>query len=147
MRVSAKAIIIRDGALLALRCARAGRDNAFYILPGGGQEAGESLHDALRRECLEEIGTDVVPGPLLHVRDYLHVSPEEPDKSKQQVEVMFAAELANGAEPRVGHTPDSYQEGVAWLPLDHLAEFELYPRALAKALAEGDGTVYLGAVE
>ena len=54
VRVSAKAIIIRKGKLLLLRA----RDRAgiYYLLPGGGQNNGETLHEALVREFLEEPG-------------------------------------------------------------------------------------------
>jgi len=34
----------------------------YYKLPGGGVEEGESMQEALKRECLEEIGCDVNVG-------------------------------------------------------------------------------------
>jgi 8-oxo-dGTP diphosphatase len=57
VRLSVKAIIIREGHLLVLKC----RDElgAWYVLPGGGQQVGETLDQALRRECLEELGCEV----------------------------------------------------------------------------------------
>ena len=57
IRTAARALIILEGKLLAIKM----RDQSgvFYILPGGGQNHGETLRQGLQRECLEEIGTDV----------------------------------------------------------------------------------------
>jgi len=147
MRVSAKAIIIRDGHLLALACRRDGE--RFYILPGGGQEPGESVHDTLKRECREELGVSVVPGPLLFVRDYMGaLGAEEPDKTRQQLELMFACELDGTSEAGGGAVPDDYQEGLAWLPTDRLEDYALYPLTLRALLARGGAVpdIYLGPV-
>src|SRR5437879_2738782 len=67
VRTAAKAIVVRDDHLLAIKCQ--GRAGLFYILPGGGQEPGEDLVVCLQRECLEEIGVGVEVGPLRYVRE------------------------------------------------------------------------------
>lgn len=41
--MSAKAVIVEDGRLLALRLE--GRDGDYYILPGGGHDVGETLEE------------------------------------------------------------------------------------------------------
>ena len=69
IRNSVKAIIIRDGKLL---CNKNKDDRGvFYCVPGGGQEYQENLHDAVVRECYEEIGARIEVGELLFVRDYI----------------------------------------------------------------------------
>ena len=147
MRISVKAVIVQDGKLLTLQC-RDAEGSVFYVLPGGGQEAGESLHDALRRECLEEIGVPVSPGELLYVRDYMDEVQGQPDKTVQQVEIMFAATLEEGCAPAAGHHPDDFQEEVAWLPLGRLEETVFYPLTLRGRLCgAGGNSVYLGVAE
>lgn len=53
IRNSAKAIVIKDGKLLAIKISD-GREE-WYILPGGGQESEELLPQAVEREVAEEI--------------------------------------------------------------------------------------------
>ena len=75
MRNSIKAIIIRDEQSLVTRATDDLGD--YYLLPGGGQEPGESMTEALQRECLEKIGTKVVVHDLRVVRDYIGKNHEE----------------------------------------------------------------------
>ena len=87
VRISAKAIVVRHGCVLLVRNHDA--EGEWYCLPGGGQAHGETLADALQRECLEEIGCHVVVGRLLFVRDYIAVHHEfvEQDSGAHQVEI------------------------------------------------------------
>lgn len=54
-RTSVRAIVLRGRELPLLHSPR----DADYKFPGGGVEPGESEHDALRREVLEECGARV----------------------------------------------------------------------------------------
>ncbi len=147
IRNSAKAVIARDGALLCIR--KEDRDGVYHILPGGGQERGESLHDALRRECLEEIAVDVEIGELRFVRDYIGRNHDfaDVDAETHAMELMFLCSLPDGAEPASGAIPDVGQLDIAWVPLPDLVTARVYPIELARALAAGswdDIPVYLG---
>ena len=113
IRNSIKAIIIRDHQLLAIK--KEDENGFYYILPGGGQEKDETFHVALKRECLEEIGVDILIGELRYIREYLgknhgfaHV-----DYDAHQVEFMFLCHLADGEEPRSGTSPDEGQVAVS----------------------------------
>lgn len=70
IRNSAKALIIRDGMMLASKI----NDNGdiFYIMPGGGQDEEELLPEAVKRECTEEMGILVEPKSLVFVIEGLH---------------------------------------------------------------------------
>lgn len=63
IRNSAKAIVVKEGKLLTIKMHENG--GTYYILPGGGQEHGENLHQALERECKEELGAEVEIRELL----------------------------------------------------------------------------------
>ncbi|MBZ0148444.1 MAG: NUDIX hydrolase [Pseudorhodoplanes sp.] len=58
--LAVSAAIIRDNRVLIVRRAKPPSEG-FYTLPGGGVEAGESLHDAITREVMEETGIAIEP--------------------------------------------------------------------------------------
>ena len=146
VRLSVKAIIIRQGRLLVLKCRD--HEGVWYALPGGGQQVGETVIEALRRECLEELGCQVRIGPLRFIRDYISKNHEfaATDPDAHQVELMFECELES--EPSLATQPDTMQEGFAWLEVSRLEGFRLYPRVLKKELrsTEKNGVLYLGDV-
>jgi ADP-ribose pyrophosphatase YjhB (NUDIX family) len=61
--VAVSAAIVRDGRVLIARRARAPA-NGIYTLPGGVVEVGETLHEAVRREIMEETGLTIEPVAL-----------------------------------------------------------------------------------
>ena len=69
-------VVVRSGSAVALlRRAHTGFMDGFYALPGGHQHQGESVSDAARRECLEELGIEVgtlTPGCVLPYRSGRH---------------------------------------------------------------------------
>ena len=149
VRNSAKAVIIHNERLLAIK--NRDPEGDWYILPGGGQNHGETLHDALRRECREEIDAEVTIGPLLLIREYIGKNHEfaAEDSYLHQVEFMFQCQIDPRYSPVTGHIPDAYQTGVSWLPLSALDRYRLYPSVLRSVLKKGEaisGPVYLGDV-
>ena len=66
IRNCARAVIVRDGAILLL-CKQSPSYGTRYALPGGAQEEYETLQAALVRECHEEIGTTVTVCDLIHL--------------------------------------------------------------------------------
>lgn len=150
VRNSAKAIIIENDRLLTTR----NRDlfGDFFLLPGGGQKHGETLSQAVKRECLEETGATIKVGKLILVREYLSANHQfaEFDPTIHQVEFMFLCKLEK--PPQNHHTSelDSMQTGFEWLEISRLHEFRLYPAALIKLLQQHQSgnfpVVYLGDV-
>ena len=133
-RISVKALIIEAGKIL-LPLHR-DDDGEYFILPGGGQEPGESLADALLRECKEELGVDVAVGELLGARDYIAKNHEfAATDDAHQVELMFRCTRTSDAEPALGTVPDPRQVGVRWIALAQLDHVRFYPRRLARILA------------
>ncbi|NUR58498.1 MAG: NUDIX hydrolase [Catenulispora sp.] len=56
-----------EGRTLLVRQSHRGSERTVWNAPGGGIEEGESPAQGARREALEEIGLDVLPGRLLMV--------------------------------------------------------------------------------
>lgn len=70
----AAGIIIRDGAVLLCRRRADSPYPLKWEFPGGKVNSGETLEECLRRELLEELGTESTIGPLYHQQ--LHAYPE-----------------------------------------------------------------------
>ena len=88
----AAALIIKDGRFLICRRPAHKARGGLWEFPGGKLEAGESAAEALARECREELGVTVTPGPA-----YMRLTHEYPDLTVElmllQVE-EFTGELA-----------------------------------------------------
>ena len=99
IRNSAKAIIIKNGCLLTQK--NIDSEGDWYLLPGGGQNLGETLEETLRRECIEEIGIDVSVGRLRYIREYIGKNHEfsEHGGDLHQVEFMFECEFNEEQPP------------------------------------------------
>lgn len=139
MRLRAAAIITRPGKVLLHRA----EGDAFWALPGGGIEPGESAGEALVREMQEELGLAVVPGALACVVEnffvyagvayhetglYLHVHPapqgllDQSDGPYEGVEGLRRLEFA-------------------WFERAELARIDLRPPFLCDALARDTAQV------
>ncbi|SHO51608.1 NUDIX domain-containing protein [Anaerocolumna xylanovorans] len=139
IRNSAKALIIRDGKMLAIKI----NDNGdiFYIMPGGGQNAEELLTDAVRREVAEEMGFMVEPKELAFVVEEVH------GETFHRVDLIFLCDYIGEIEDAVLHG-DTNQAGYDWLDIQTLITQPLYPSKLRRQIMNfyyGDKyKVYLG---
>lgn len=142
-RNSAKAIIIKDNKLLAIEKMENG--SPWYLLPGGGQEFGETLIEALKRECLEEIGAEVEVGKMILSREYIGKNHEfyETDFDFHQVEFYFYCSLISDVNECDATKPDNGQTGIRWISLDDSAT-KLYPKFLLNALKNASEFIYHG---
>lgn len=149
VRVSAKAIIIQDGKLLAMRHRDA--DGDYFLFPGGGQHNGENLISTVERECLEEAGVIVDVGAVLYIRDYIEANHEfaydRPDF--HQVEIMFQCKILDDSNFGRAEEMDTRQIGVTWIPLAEIENYRIYPKLLIKLLKDNKinrRRIYLGDV-
>lgn len=110
----------------------------MYSFPTGGQEPGETLVQAVQREVLEEVGCEIVVGPLLLVREYIGKHHENADLEGEVHVVchLFDCTISEFTHTFKGKAPDADQEGIEWLPLERLATSRFYPQALIPFLLE-----------
>ena len=149
IRNAARALIVRDSNILLLR-KEGYADGRRYALPGGGQDLGETLEQALLRECLEEIGTRVQIRDLVHVADTFKPRDTSPPSTRHLVEFLFDCSIPRDYTPCNGDHPDKHQVGVVWVALDELADMPLYPRSLAMPLSgllDRRGPTYMGSID
>ena len=139
IRNSAKALIIKEGQMLAIRIKD--KDEEWYIMPGGGQESEELLADAVCREVAEEMGIAVTPKELVFVIEGVY------GETFHRVDLVFLCDYIGEIPNAVSHK-DRNQIGYDWLDIHTLNHSKLYPSKLRRQimnLCEGKPyKVYLG---
>lgn len=98
--VSARAILLRDGLVLAFDSGT----GTTHVIPGGRREPGESLEDTLTREIREEVGCEIAPGPrplgCIRLHNRLPRQDGSPYPYPDSLWVVYAATaLAGGTSP------------------------------------------------
>lgn len=112
-----QAAIVRDGRLLLVQCTLPG-EPPFWVLPGGGREAGESDAQAVAREVREELGVEVEVGAVLD-----DVPADPPDGTYARWRT-FACRLASGEPTPCGTDGTAQLTAVRWLPLADRGEWD-----------------------
>lgn len=151
IRNAAKALIQRGDRILVTE--NTDDNGLWYILPGGGVEPGkETLLDALKRECQEEIGAAVTVEGLQFVREYIadnHEYFSSWTKGCHLIDFIFRCSVEEGYDASSAPNGDSIQVGVKWMSIDELKNLRFYPRTLLDYLRPSGPEpppVYLGDV-
>jgi 8-oxo-dGTP diphosphatase len=143
-RIRVSAVLRREGRILLIRQEKPGKQ--YWMLPGGGIDAGETLVQALKRELAEECGiVDDLPleGPVAVVESIApHGAP-----AKHVVHIVFAGYLG-GRSLEAVTSRDAAIRGHRLFGPEELLELPVHPpihRFLAR-WQPGDPVVYLGAM-
>lgn len=145
IRNSAKAIVISEGRILLNRCTS--RFGEYYALPGGGQNPGESLLEAVKREVLEETGYSVKPIRLSGIYERIaerHGSGD--DNICHKIYFVFLCALVSN-RPAMPTEHDKFQIGLEWVNLKDIPSSNMFPHAIRDnipALIDRGETIYIG---
>jgi 8-oxo-dGTP diphosphatase len=92
-------ICIQDNKLLLVRHQATINNNAFWAPPGGGLQYGETVHDCLKREFMEETGLQAEVKRFLCLNEFLQ-------KPLHAIELFFEVSIVSG-NPVTGSDPES----------------------------------------
>lgn len=122
-REVARGIVFDERGRVAIH--RVFRDDAFgrqgyFETPGGGVDDGESFEEALRRECLEELGAVVEIGEEIgEVKDAYHLI------GRRNVNRYYFASIKERAEKHFASLGDTYIQETLFVPLEEaISRFE-----------------------
>ncbi len=124
-------ILDEENRVLMVRQFHEGR--SFWLVPGGGIEAGETSVAAAEREVMEETGLEVMIGKLIW-----HIEEVSEEKGMRFVNYFLAdiigGELKLGSDPEFGEDGQVLRE-VAFLTKEDMGLLpEVYPEALRDEL-------------
>jgi 8-oxo-dGTP diphosphatase len=126
VRIRVGVLICRDAEVLLVRHEKGG--HSYWLVPGGGVDAGETMVEAAARELLEETGFDVEVGRLLLVCEAIDPKPG----GRHIVNAVFAGTVRSGT---LAVGIDKALRDARWHPLDALADLEMFPPIGAELLA------------
>ena len=137
VRSAARALVLHEGKLLVI--VLRDHEGEYHLLPGGGQEHGETLTETLAREVFEETGAAISVGPLAYVREYIgkNHSFSRRHHAFHQIEAVFLCTLVDDSQLILNQQHDNRQVGVAWLPVEKLPEVRFYPSIIKPWFTDG----------
>jgi ADP-ribose pyrophosphatase YjhB (NUDIX family) len=144
-RVRVSLLLRWQDRVLLCRQEKPGKE--YWLLPGGGVEAGETLEEALHRELGEELGlwdTLQVEGPIAVAES---IAPDWRPGDKHVVHVIFGADLSNRSLEDI-ESQDPVVRGARLFSLDELEEIVVHPpmKRFVQRWRPGDPSVYLGSL-
>ncbi|RXZ77421.1 NUDIX domain-containing protein [Paenibacillaceae bacterium] len=122
IRNTVRALIIQNEMLLTIKKERPGV-GIYFTLPGGAQEQGETLDEALKRECLEELGIDILDNKLVCIREYISQNYEYSFIMKEVHAIEFIYECNTISTSTYSSLQtDVGQIGIEWLPINGIKQ-------------------------
>jgi 8-oxo-dGTP diphosphatase len=140
-RIAARAIILRDNALLMVN-AFAGTKSDLWCAPGGGVEPHSSLPDNLIREIHEETGLTIsVQDPCL-VNEF-----HDPDSTFHQIDIYFRCTIVAGDIDPTWRDPENIVTKRRFFSREELKTIRYKPDSLPDVAFSPEKAVHYDALE
>ena len=110
------AVFIQNGTILLVNHQKSGQ--SYWLLPGGGVEHTETLHQDLIREIQEEVSLNIEPGDLLCVCESINPG------GRHVLHLAFKTEFKGG---KLRVNKDERLKDANFFDEDGLAKVKIYP--------------------
>jgi 8-oxo-dGTP diphosphatase len=121
------AIIIKDKKVLCIE-AKYG-DDEFYLFPGGGIEAEETMRECVIRETYEETGLNIKVKDVVYINDWI----KDKKKNLRVINSFFLAEIVDGIE-EIKTDDGGKVKSLQWIDIKKLKNIDLRPKFIAENL-------------
>ena len=132
-RVTLFIVDVADDKILMIHRNRDG--NLYYIVPGGGVEAGETVVEAAHREADEETGLVIELGELLWKRPF--TTPMSNGTTLDQMEYAYLITQFSGTPalsgPEFHRQSETNVYSLEWMPIADFPNRVVYPSGMDKA--------------
>ncbi len=118
-------LVARQNYILLVHHKKEDRD--YWLLPGGGLEASESIEECVRREMLEETGYEARPLKLLFTSETLY-----PGRERHIVHMTFLSEITGGGPKG---SEDERIIDHRFVDIEEFLSYKFYPN-IKKEIAE-----------
>lgn len=131
----ARAIVVREGAILVNRSRNEKTGEEYFALPGGHIDEGEDCVSALEREFAEELDAKIAVYDLVFVSESVYAGRHKSETRRHELVLYFHADLAsdlkeNGKEVLSPEKDKHFQ----WLQLEAVPTANLLPASLKEYL-------------
>ncbi len=123
------AILIENNKVLCISCKY--EDGEYFLFPGGGLEAGETMEEAAIREMFEETGLIVKSKKLIYINDWI----KDRKTNTRVLNVFFLVERIGGQIIQ-GEKDGGKVKEIVWISLSDLNKIDFRPKYLAERLPE-----------
>lgn len=129
-RLAVRAAILHADRLLVVNAYPPGHGSDLWCLPGGGAEAGQSLHENLMREVMEETGLRIKVGAMILVNEF-----KDSTAGFHQVDLIHRATLIDSdGSAIVLVDPEGVVNRARWVTQRELEKLHHRPRLLGRAV-------------
>lgn len=142
------AVILRGDSLLLVRHQKPDRP-AYWVLPGGRLEPGETVPECAEREVMEETGLTGRFSGVLYVSEFMREGRHTVDITAR-VAAEESEEASLGSDPEVSPGAEPTLRELRWVRLDELKELELLPARIKSRITRDaaygwpESEIYLG---
>lgn len=124
MRIRVAGIALFDSSILFAKHVK--KKGVYWLLPGGGVKAGETLEEALKRELMEELGAEAT------VLELLFVVEVNSHRGYHMVQPTFKVVINNPYNLKVGS--DGRVAGYDLFDLSVINQITIYPDIKAELM-------------